>query len=566
MRRSAVRVAFISLAFVSACASRPPVLVTAPVAAPVEPAPAPQPPPPDPVVTALAAAEAAFAAGRDASSAGHLHDARLAFDKAVDILLTVPGGAESDPRLSAGLQALVDRISALELAALSRGDGFTETDSEPAPIDALLSLAETTTTLVEPPAPDVATTVRADLAATAHDIPIPMNDRVLKYVELFQGRLRGFLEEGLARGAAYMPMIQTVFREQALPLDLAYVPLVESAFKATALSRASARGVWQFMRETGKENGLTHDWYIDERANPEKATRAAAKYLKALYDTFDDWHLALASYNGGPGRVQRAVKRTGQKDFWRLSSTSRYLPRETREYVPMLLAAMIIARNPTQYGFDVPEPAPATAETVALSGPVDLRRVAEWAGVTADAIRELNPELRRWTTPVRDDSYTLRVPVGTGPAVAQAHGATDPDEAAALQWHEVRKGESLPLLARRLGVSRADLADANYLSRTARLTPGQRLVIPRAPSAAMLARRTDPPASGKTAARSAASDDEAVPTTVVYRVRKGDTLYSIARKHGVTIERLRAWNQLKGSALSIGDRLRIHTSRPVDTQ
>ena len=177
--------------------------------------------------------------------------------------------------------------------------------------------------------------------------------RVLSYVQLFTGRLKGYLEDGLSRGAQYLPMIQEVFRAEGLPLDLAYVPLIESAFKPNALSRAKAKGIWQFMRGTALENGLKHDWYIDERADPEKATRAAAKYLKTLHRMFGDWHLALASYNGGPGRVQRAMKRSGRDDFWAADApTSRYLPRETRDYVPLILAAVIIARNPAQYGHE----------------------------------------------------------------------------------------------------------------------------------------------------------------------------------------------------------------------
>jgi membrane-bound lytic murein transglycosylase D len=529
------------------------------------PVAAPAPPPVDPVVQAIATAEAAFDAGRAASQQGHLKDARLAFDLALDTLLVMPGGARSDPRLSAAVDALTDRISALELATLSSGDGFTETGTEPASIDTLLSLppAEADAS----PAPEVATAVRADLATTSHDIPIPLNDRVLRFVEIFQGRLRPFLTEGLARGAAYLPMIHAVFREEGLPLDLGFVPLVESAFKTTALSRASARGVWQFMRPTGKEYGLRSDWYIDERADPEKATRAAAKYLKALHRMFGDWHLAIASYNGGPGRVQRAVKRTGIDDFWELTDSSKHLPRETRDYVPMILAAAIIARNPAQYGFEIPVTLPFTTDIVTVSGPVDLRNVAEWAGVPADDIRSLNPELRRWTTPVRAREYQLRVPLGSMASVLEGYAGAAPGDAAALQWYTVRKGESLPTIARRLRVSRADLAEANYLNTTARVQPGQRLVVPRAPSAALLARRGSAPAS--TAARVAAADAdtrEAEVTRTVYRVRKGDTLFSIARRHGVSVENLRAWNRIKGSALSIGDRLQIHTARSANAQ
>ncbi len=484
--RSAIAVLLAS-ALTTACASSRPVAVSPTPPTPVATAPVPQPPPPDPIVEALAASERYFEVGRKAVETGHLNDARLAFDQALDRLLLVPGGARADARVAAALDALIDRISAVELDALARGDGFTETTSEPASIDTLLSVPSAESA----PTPEVVSAVREDLATTAHDIPIPQNDRVLGYVEAFQGRLRNFLTDGLTRGAEYLPMIHEVFREEGLPLDLAYVPLVESAFKPTALSRASARGVWQFMRATGQENGLQTDWYIDERADPEKATRAAAKYLKTLHRLFDgDWHLALASYNGGPGRVQRAVQRSGIDDFWQLSaSKKKLLPRETRDYVPMILAAMIIARNPAQYGFEIPAAEPLAAELVTLNGPVDLRRIAEWAGVPADDIRALNPELRRWTTPVRDSAYEVRVPAGTAAAVSDAHRATAPEEAASLQWYSVRKGESLATIARKLRVSRTDLAEANFLRTTAKVRPGQKLVVPRAPSPAMLARR-----------------------------------------------------------------------------
>src|SRR5207245_418848 len=216
-----------------------------------------------------------------------------------------------------------------------------------------------------------------DLLIGTHDIPIPLNQRVLAYIGLFQGRLHDFIEEGMKRGSKYLPMIQSVFRAEGLPMDLAYVPLVESAFKPNALSRVKAKGVWQFMTGTALENGLRRDWYIDERSDPEKATVAAAKYLRTLSRLFGgDWHLALASYNGGPGRMQRAMKRSGVDSFWKLAEKPKLLPRETREYVPMILAAIVIARNPSQYGFDFEAEAPHTSDQVTLPRPVDLRRVA----------------------------------------------------------------------------------------------------------------------------------------------------------------------------------------------
>ena len=561
----------LALPLTAACgAHRPATVATGPVPVPDMRVPPLAPVPVDPAIATVASAEASFERGRTEVEQGHLREARVAFDQSLDTLMAVPGGARSDARVSAALDALIDRISALELAALTRGDGFTETASEPATIDTLLSLPPAEA--AAPPAPEVATTVRDDLATTVHDIPIPMNDRVLRFVELFQGRLRGFLTEGLTRGAEYMPMIQAVFADEGLPLDLAYVPLVESAFKPTALSRASARGVWQFMRGTGIENGLKHDWFIDERSDPEKATRAAAKYLKTLHRTFDDWHLALASYNGGPGRVQRAVKRSGLDDFWALSASTKHLPRETRDYVPMILAATIIARNPAKYGFDVPVMSPVATDVVTLSAPADLRRVAEWAGVSAEDIRALNPELRRWTTPVRQRDYQLRVPMGTAALVLEAQRGSAPDDVLSLQWYTVRKGESLPTIARRLRVARADLAEANYLGATARLKPGQRLLVPRAPSAALLAGRPATAAVDTTALAAASGvaarddDREDDTTRIVYRVRKGDTLFGIARRHGVSVENLRTWNRLRGSSIGIGDRLQIHTSRGANAQ
>src|SRR5437762_1365916 len=368
-----------------------------------------QPPVEDPVLTLIAASDRHFKAGQTELEQGHFEAAKLEFNKSLDVLLESPYGARTEPRIREHFDRLVDRISAYEVRALAVGDGFTEKKYEPASIDELLALS---TTFGTPAAdPELKDTVKADPAH--HDIPIPLNQRVLSYIELFQGRLHDFMEEGLNRGSKYLPMIQNVFRAEGLPLDLAYVPLVESAFKPNALSRVKAKGVWQFMTGTAIENGLRRDWYIDERSDPEKATVAAAKYLHTLSKLFGgDWHLALASYNGGPGRLQRAIKSAKLDDFWQLSAKPKVLPRETREYVPMILAAIVIARNPAQYGFDfAPEPA-QEFDKVTLPRPVDLRRVAEWTDSTIDQIQALNPELRRWTTPVKNTQYELKVPSG----------------------------------------------------------------------------------------------------------------------------------------------------------
>lgn len=546
---------------IAGCVSRPAtqavtVIPDAPVTT-VAPTPASEPQP-DPIAQLIAESDRHFEAGQRELSLGHLEGAKTEFDRALDTLLESAGGARRHARLREHFDRLVDRISVLEQAALRAGDGFPETTSKPAAIDALLAIE---TFDGSTPRTVTTETVQADLKSTTHDIPIPTNDRVLRYVELFQGRLREFLTEGLSRGVQYLPMIQSTFRAEGLPLDLAYIPLIESAFKPSALSRAKARGVWQFMRGTALDNGLKADWYLDERADPAKATQAAARYLKTLYGMFEDWHLAMASYNGGPGRVKRALTRSRKTDFWQLSASTRYLPRETRDYVPMILAAVIIAKNPAQYGFDIVPLAPTPTESVSVPPALDLRRVAEWAGVPMEDIHSLNPEFRRWTTPVRQGEYTIKVPLGTADKVREGLAAAVPSQLNAMQTHTVKRGETLASIAKKLQVSRADLAEANYLRTTSRVSVGTRLIIPRMPSAALLARASAGELEILTDTVDVLKDTaplaEAGPRT--YQVRRGDTLSAIARKTGTTIAQLKDWNKLRTTNLKIGTQLLVQS-------
>jgi membrane-bound lytic murein transglycosylase D len=538
------------------CAQRRPVAIAQPVP-PVVVAVAPPPvqvqvAQPDPVADLIALSNRHFELGQLELQEGHLETAKTQFDRALAVLMESAAGARAESRLREHFDRLVERISAYEMVALSKGDGFTEQKTEPASIDALLSVS----TFDEvAPTRETTRTVAEDLQETPPGIDIPLNKRVLSYVELFTGRLKDYLEDGLSRGANYLPMIQDVFRAEGLPLDLAYVPLIESAFKTNALSSAKAKGMWQFMRGTGLENGLKTDWYIDERSDPEKATAAAAKYLKTLYGMFGDWHLALASYNGGPGRVQRAMKRARKDDFWTLTASSRYLPRETRDYVPLILAAVIVARNPAQYGLNVEPMDVPVHETVALPSAVDLRRIAEWAGVPVQTIQELNPELRRWTTPVRATDYALKVPAGTADLVRVGLIESSTEDLAPLNHHTVKKGETLLSISKKLKVSRADLAEANYLSAKSRLAAGQRLIIPRPP--ATLVAESDGPDVVL-----ASNDDE---ERVIHRVKRGETLFSIAKRYGTTVASVQSWNRLKGSAIQIGQRLTVFRDRTVAT-
>ena len=549
--------------FSAACATR---MATTPVPQPfptvaADPAPSPSPSPTPSaagVAELIALSTRHFETGERELEQGDLDAANAALSRALDLLLESPFGA-AEPSVREHLDRFVERLAAYGLTDLWQGGGPAEGTFDPAAVDGLLALS----TGDDPAAtPETRETVESDLETIGHDIDIPLNPRVLQFVELFTGRMKGFLEEGLSNGARFLPMIQEVFRAEGLPLDLAYVPLVESAFKPSALSRAKARGIWQFMRGTGLENGLKHDWYIDERAEPEKSTRAAAKYLKTLRDMFDgDWHLALASYNGGPGRVQRAIDRSGRADFWTLSASPKYLPRETRDYVPLILASIIIARNPAQYGMSIaPVDVPAV-ETVTLDGAVDLRRVASWVGAPTRTIQDLNPELRRWITPVRETDYELKVPKGTADIVRAHLAVTDPTEFSPLSWHTVKKGETLLSIAKKLKVSRTDLAESNYLSVRSTLSIGQRLIVPRAPALRLAARRDDGDEPDAVAASNVALEPAPPPSRLVYRVKRGDTLFAIARLHGTTAASLKSWNNLRSTRLQVGQRLTIHTAR-----
>jgi membrane-bound lytic murein transglycosylase D len=306
---------------------------------------------------------------------------------------------------------------------------------------------------------------------------------------------------------------------------------------------------------------------------------------------FGDWHLALASYNGGPGRIQRAMKRSGKDDFWTLSATSRYLPRETREYVPLILAAVIVARNPAEYGMTLDAvPAPAV-ERVALATPVDIRRMADWAGVPVQTLQDLNPELRRWTTPLRMSPYEIKVPGGTADVILAKIAESDPLDLSPLNRHTVKKGETLLSIARTLKVTRSDLAEANYLSAKAQLRAGQSLIIPRAPSLLVATTRTPDSTDGsKAAAASSSALPDVVPPSdtgrtvkatartttaqpaprsasvkVVHRVKSGETLTSIAKTYGTTVTAVKQANRLRSNTIQSGQRLSSVTKRTLAT-
>jgi membrane-bound lytic murein transglycosylase D len=496
----------------------------------------------DPVTALIAQSERLFAQGQAELTQGHLTAAGTLFNSALDMLMTAPGGAKADSRIGAHYERLRGRISALEIIALREGDGFTQTPSEPAVIDRLLEVA--TLSLPEP-TKETEAAVAADLATTEHDLPIENNERVQSFIGLFQTNLREFMQESLERSAKYLPMVQEVFRSEGIPLDLAYLAIVESGYKTNALSRAAAKGMWQFMPATGKEFGLEQNWFLDERSDPEQATRAAAQYLKSLNRMFDgDWNMAMASYNAGPGRLQRAVKSSKINDFWDLTATSKYLPKETRNYVPMIMAAVLIAKNPEAYGFETVPVDRLVFDRVKVPDAIDLRTVAEWTDSTIETIRDLNPELRRTTTPV--GAHELKVPLGTAPVVEAKLASADPSIFAKFSTYSAKRGETLLTISRKFDVTRADLAAANSLKTTSKLRAGQKLMIPRAVTAALASR----PVATTTSASAT--------SPVTYQVKRGDTLSAIARQFDTTVDDLKKWNALTSARLSVGDRLTIH--------
>lgn len=553
-----------AFATTTACGGNPAPKV-APTPAPVQapaPPPAPTPAPADPVTILIETSRKHFEAGERELKLGHLERARSEFDRAVDVLLESPYGARTDVRMREHFDRLIDRVNAHEVTALAQGDGFSEKKYEPASIDELLKIATFSTA---PADAETTAAVKDDLERTVHDVEIPQNARVLSAVELLQGRLRDYVQQSLVRGAKYLPMIQNVFRAEGLPLDLAFIPIIESGFKTNALSRASAKGPWQFMIPTAKDHGLKTDWFIDERSDFEKSTVAAAKYLKMLARLFDnDWHLVLAAYNGGQGRVQRAMNRAGTEDFWKLTETQKFLPKETREYVPLILAAMVVGRNPAQYGFELVTTEALAYEKVPVPKPIDLRRVAEWTGTSLDEIQSLNPELRRGITPVRYEGYEIKVPSGTAEQFRARLASASADELNSLKWHAVRKGETLAKIARKLRVSTSELAAANNLSTRSRVRAGQSLIIPRLPTTLLATNtnRTAPavaasrPVSG-TGAMARASRASTANAPTYYRVKRGDTLSEIARLFDTTVAKIRSWNRLRGSSIKPGTRLLV---------
>jgi membrane-bound lytic murein transglycosylase D len=476
----------------------------------------------------MAKVEQKFAAGQQDYKAGHLEAARKEFDEAVDLMLESGYDTSGDPKLNELFHRVVDTVYTYELQAFRAGDGFQEAPAVPAPIDEVAEM----TFPVDPRLKD-----RAEQAAKniSHDLPLTVNDEVLSFLNFFQTpRGRAIVETGLRRRGQYHEMISRVLKEEGVPQDLIYLAQAESAFQPLALSRAGARGMWQFVAYRGQQYGLRHTWWIDERQDPEKATRAAAQHLRDLYGLFGDWYLAIAAYNCGPGNVQKGIERTGYADFWELYKRN-VLPKETKNYVPIILALTLIAKDAAHYGIQVDPEVPVPTDVVKPGRAIDLRLVAETIDVDVETLRALNPPLLRLATP-DDPSFELHLPVGSAEKFSAEIADIPADKWVSWRRHRVEAGETLTSIGKKYHVTPVAIADANSLDHRAALDPGEKLIIPAAPAQSESKRRL-----------------------VSYRVRKGDTLLGIADRFSVESEDVRTWNRLKTNHVGRGMVLRIYT-------
>jgi membrane-bound lytic murein transglycosylase D len=470
-------------------------------------------------------AEQLYRSGVDNYTAGHLDAARADFDSAVDAMLMSGMDLKGDPQLADEFDHLLNAVNSLEMAALKQGNGFSPA-IEAAPLDAANEVTF-------PPNPELTARVAAELKTTQSDFPLVINEYVAGFISYFSNSQTGHahLLRSLERAGKYKEMISKDLRAEGVPQDLIYLAVAESGFQPQVVNAHSgAGGMWQFMPFQGAY-GLERNGWFDERFDPEKSSIAYAKYMKTLYDQFGDWYLAMAAYNWGPGNIQRAVMRTGYADFWELYRRN-VLPGETKNYVPGTIAAIIMAKNPKQYGLDKMVPDPAVVfDTVTVSYAVDLRLVADMTNATVGEIVGLNPSLLRLTTP-RDIPFDLHIPVGTSELFASRIKQIPEDKRASWRFHVVHEGETLDAIASTFHTHASDITEENGLSANDSVDAGDELVIPIATAVATSHPQT-------------------------YRVRRGDTLVTVADRFGVTVEQLRRWNHLRSNSVETGRSLKI---------
>jgi len=479
----------------------------------------------------VAGVQAVYDAGQAQLQTGHRDKAQEKFGLAADMILK--SGFPADYNLA--LSNLSDEIGeASQPSDLTATDATgseqdadeeeSETPAEPAPIDEIADLT------LPAGDPRLALKAEKELISVRHDLPLTVNDSVLQYLSFFtttHGRM--IVEHGLEREGRYDTMIRRVLKEEGVPQDLIYLAQAESAFQPQAVSRAGARGIWQFMPYRGEEYDLERTYWVDDRSDPEKATRAAARHMRDLYAMFGDWYLVMAAYNSGPLNVQRAIERTGYADFWELQKRHA-LPKQTQNYVPIILALAFVAKDPSRYGVQVtPEKAPQI-EAITLDHSISLQLVADASGADVDDLRLLNPSLLRSVTP-SNPGFQLALPLGTAKNFEENVQQVPADKWSSWRLHPAIDGETLSDVARRYRVTVAALESANHLEPHASVPAGFMLNVPTPPAVARL---------------------------VHYRVQRGDTLAGIAERFDVTVDDLKRWNHISGPRVPRGARLRIY--------
>ena len=471
----------------------------------------------------IAKTEARYQSSVANYNAHRLDAARVDFDLAVDTMLTSGMELKDDPQLSDEFDQLLSAINSLEMVALKQGNGFSA-QIEEAPADA-------GNEVTFPSNPELVGKIAAELKTTQSDLPLVVNDYVAGWINYFTNSPAGHahLERSLERAGKYRAMISKDLAAQGVPQDLIYLAVAESGFQPQVVNAGSgAGGMWQFMPFRGAY-GLERNGFFDERFDPEQSTLAYARYMKSLYNQFGDWYLAMAAYNWGPGRVQHAVAKTGYADFWQLYRLNA-LPAATKAYVPSIIAAAIMAKNPKQYGLtDLVPDAPVLSDDVTTHYAIDMRLVADLTNATIPEIVALNPALLRLSTP-GDVPYSLHLPPGTRDMFLKRLQNIPEEDRSSWRFHVVQNGETLEQIAESLHAHGAEIASFNAL--TGPVEPGDELVIPITASSRLAPNQR-------------------------YTMRRKDTLVTVADRFGVTVEQLRAWNRLPSNHVAPGRSLYV---------
>ncbi|NOY25639.1 MAG: LysM peptidoglycan-binding domain-containing protein [Oligoflexia bacterium] len=404
-----------------------------------------------------------------------------------------------------------------------------------------------------------------DVDPAEFDIPMVVNDDVVKWMEYFTGRGRKYYSRYLSRSTMYRPMMRAKLRAAGLPEDLVYLSMIESGYNTHAYSHAAAAGLWQFITSTGKMYDLRVDFWVDQRRDPLAATDAAIRLLGDLYQEYGDWYLAWAAYNGGPGRVNRALRAHGKVDFWTLAQKHSFRT-ETDNYVPKLLAAAIIGKHPERYGFvDIDYQQPEEIDAVKVGSSIGLDVLAKCAGVSETEFQRINPQLRRWALPPSPTQQTIYLPAGTGETFLAKLDKVPPERRLTFVHHKVKKGETLGSIASRYHVALRDVQSTNRIRNANRIYPGMDLIIPRpgtTPPAALTSIAGGSSSSSRKS-RSTHSRSTSKVHTITHTVRKGETLSTIARTYGVRQSDLQRWNGIKNAnRVLVGQHLKVRTTAP----